>query len=196
MRKLLAVAMAWIGTHYVAVTSYAGAGDQGAKVKKNERSGIVVRVGVQQRIVEKRLRVLVSFEFKNTSAKTERLESWLALQPAGVPPAVLRVFNKNGDGIGYIGPFINRLEAKPSDFLVFRPGQSRAIPDVDVTDYYNWPGEAQRLRLKYEAYSSGGADLELVESDPVEFDYQPVIARPGIPRERLIKKSRSSTESK
>ena len=151
------------------------------------RSAIAVSLRIQQKVVEQRLRVLVSFEFKNTSRKAVRLERWLALQPPGVPPAVLRVLGGNGHPIGYLGPFIHRSEPRRADFLVFKPGQSRLVSDVDVTDHYNWPPEAQRMTVKYEVYSIGERDFELVESDSVELDYQPVVPCPWVPRDKLPK---------
>jgi hypothetical protein len=168
-------------------------GDAVASGNDEKQSGITVSVSVCQKLVEQRLRVLVTFEFKNTSRKVERLERWLALQPEGVAPAVLRVFDKNGVRIRYIGPFTNRKKKERTDFVAFRPGQSILVPAVDVTDFYDWPMEAQQVRIKYRVFSSGQGSLELLESESVDFNYQPVIPRPELPRNKLIRKS-SSTE--
>jgi hypothetical protein len=190
MRKLLGMTGVLMLVSWVASNSVAD--ERGAPVQAAKRSGIAISISVKQKMLEQRLRVLVSFEFKNTSKKKERLESWLALEPAEVTLAVLRVLGKNGEAVRYIGDHVHRMEPTPSDFLVLEPGQSRLVSDVDVTDCYYWPETAQRLTIWFEAYSASHRRLELLESDRVEFDYQPVVARPGIPREKLVKKRRGA----
>jgi hypothetical protein len=185
MQSLLSTVLIWIFAQCAAAVGPTGQDGQSKSMVR--RSKMAVSLHIQQKLVEGRLRVLVSFEFKNTGKKRLRLERWLALQPPGVPPAVLQVFDRNGDPIGYLGPFIYRMEPRRADFLVFKPGESRRVSDVDVTDHYNWPSEAQRMTVRYEVFSSSESDLELVESDRIEFDYQPVVPCPWVPRDKLPK---------
>jgi hypothetical protein len=192
MRNLSMTTMIALTIVHMALPSRAAADGHRTKDNKTQRSEISVSVTVQQRVVEQRLRVLASFEFKNASQAEQRLERSLALPTSDCYNVPLRVFDKSGDAVRYVGPHIHRLPPKPEDFLVFRPGQSRLVSDVDVTDCYDWPREAQKLTIKVELYYSGRQALQLLESNPVEFDYQPVVARPGVSREKLMKKRKGA----
>lgn len=195
MRNLFGISTAFLFLHMVMPADVV-AEERGAKVDGIEPSGIAVSISVEQKLLEQRLRVLVSFRFENMTKESQRLEKWLALQPAEVTLAVLRVLDSKRGAIRYIGPHVHRMEPTAEDFLVLRPGESRSVPDVDVTDRYAWPGEAQKITIWFEALSYSRRKLELLQSKRIEFDYRPVVPRPGVPRGKLMKKSHPATKGK
>jgi hypothetical protein len=148
---------------------------------KVKRSGIAVRLSVRQEIVNDRLRVLVSFEFKNDSKRKQRLRRDLLSDIARHGDVELRVnvVDKDDYGVFYTGPFVRLyLPMESSEFVTLKPGESRVIPDLDFTDMYCWPDSAQKLTLWFEAQALQSSEEEILRSDPVSFDYRPLAPRP------------------
>ena len=148
--------------------------NDGAREAANMKlSPIAVQIQVRQAIVDGRRRVLVDFEFKNTTKTDEQLEKWLALDPPIVEIALLRIERADGSPIPYIGRHINRGGVGKEGYLVLPAGASRVVRSVDVTAVYDWPATPQVLTLRYEAFSAAHGELRVLKSTDQRLDYVP-----------------------
>ncbi len=171
MQDMLIGLIAMIAT---AANAWPGGSRGEVAVSEMKPSDIEVRINVRQAGGREKKHVLVDFEFKNHSRVKKRLEKWLALDPPVVTDALLQVKKVDGSPIKYIGRHYNRSGATKDEYLSLAPGQSRIVRDVDVTAVYDWPPDAQKLMISYEAFSFGQKIMEVVQSPTHELDYVPI----------------------
>ena len=85
------------------------------------KSDIVVDIEVRQVSDAAGTHVLVTFTFTNRGPARERLERWLALDPADLTLPVLRVTTADGSAIRYVGRHVYRRAPTKGDFLSLAP---------------------------------------------------------------------------
>jgi hypothetical protein len=155
------------------LVAYAGAGCPPVSEVKHSR--ITASIRVRQTGEGDRLRVLVSFEFRNEGRTQARIEKWKVLDPPVVDSPILELVRQDGSRIRYRGKFGYREPLEDKDYLRLAPGEVRTVRDVDVTDVFDFPKEAQRLSIRYSAFTEANPELQVIESPCVELDYQPVM---------------------
>lgn len=179
------IAVAGLFAFLVVAESKVGyAKNEYSKTKDIPKSPIVVRITVEQKIVEQRLRILVSYVFTNTSKRSVHLEERFVYSSPGEPPPGLGVLDEGGYVVRFIGPFFSGRKWRREKIFTFRPGESHLVSEADITDCFNWPVEAQKMTIQYHVYSMLAKNAVIVESEPVVFDYKPVVSELRVPLNR------------
>ena len=136
-------------------------------------SPIAVHLAIHQSSRADGGRIYVDVDFRNTSSAPQRLEKWLALEPPEVNGALLLIRRSDGTQIKYTGRHVHRNGPRKQDYVTFRPGETRVVKDVDVTDAFGWPRTPETITVAYWAMSFD-RELTLLRSPAMDLRYVPV----------------------
>lgn len=172
-RTLIGSAAGAIGCSVFVPYGRSSAGETVCADEPSEVRDVVVTVQFEQRILDGRRRTMTSTRFENVGRRPFRILRWLVFDPPMITSGLFRIWDQGGNVISYIGSLYRRRPPTPADYFTIRPGSMRLVPDLDISDSYDFPSEPQRLVLRYDVLVSVGSSLRALRSKCVEFDFVP-----------------------